>query len=278
MSEEQEQKITPLPPEPTIPGQGRLAGRVAVVTGSDSGIGQAIAITFAREGADVAITYLEDRAGAEHTRAEVEALGRRALVVQLDQSQQEGVAQLFARTAQELGVPYILVNDAGEDSTGKQVADVEPLDWEHRVRVNLFGPFYCCQHFIRARRAAGGRGKIINITSVHEDIPRVGASAYAASKGGLRNLTRTLALELAPDLINVNNIAPGMILTPMNQEAMDDPKVYAEQVQSVPLKRAGQPWEIARLALYLASDDADYASGATFTLDGGLTQNLGQGA
>ncbi len=128
------------------------------------------------------------------------------------------------------------------------------------------------------RRAAGGNGKIINITSVHEDIPRAGAAGYCASKGGLRNLTRCLTLELASDRINVNNIAPGMVLTPMNQPALDDPKVLEEQVQSIPWKRAAEPWEIAKLALYLASEDANYASGQTFTLDGGLTMNQGQGA
>ncbi|TPW00491.1 MAG: Glucose 1-dehydrogenase [Beijerinckiaceae bacterium] len=146
------------------------------------------------------------------------------------------------------------------------------------IRTNLYGPFYCCQVFIRARRAAGGKGKIINITSVHQEIPRAGAAGYDASKGGLRNLTRTLALELAPDRINVNNIAPGMVLTPMNQPAIDDPVLLEKQVQSIPFKRAAEPWEIARLAVYLASREADYATGQTFTLDGGLSMNLGQGA
>jgi glucose 1-dehydrogenase len=274
----EQHKVTPLPEPQDFRGRGRLERQVAIVTGSDSGIGQAVATEFAREGADVAVTYLEDQAGAEHTRAQVEAQGRRAIVVHLDQTQEKSVAALFERTVVELGTPFILVNDAGRDSTGKHVADVEPREWEQVIRTNLMGPFYCCQHFIRLRRQAGGRGKIINVTSVHEEIPRAGASGYDASKGGLRNLTRTLALELAPDLINVTNIAPGMILTPMNQEAIDNPEVYAEQVQSIPFKRAGQPWEIARLAVYLASPDADYATGTTFTLDGGLMQNQGQGA
>lgn len=273
-----EPQVTPLPEPQDYRQKGRLHGKIAVVTGSDSGIGQATAIEFAKEGADVVVTYLHDHAGAEHTRAQVEAQGQRALVVHLDQTQESSVAQLFERAVSELGTPFVLVNDAGEDSTGKEVADVSSAEWEHKLRVNLLGPFYCCQHFIRLRRNAGGQGKIINITSVHQEIPRAGASAYDASKGALRNLTRTLALELAPDLINVNNIAPGMVLTPFNQAALDDPKVYAEQVQSIPFKRAAQPWEIARLALYLASSDADYATGTTFTLDGGLMQNTGQGA
>jgi glucose 1-dehydrogenase len=115
-------------------------------------------------------------------------------------------------------------------------------------------------------------------TSVHQEIPRAGAAGYDVAKGGLRNLTRTLALELAPDHINVNNIAPGMVLTPMNQKTIDDPKVREKQVQSIPWKRAAEPWEIAKLAVYLASEDADYATGQTFTLDGGLMMNTGQGA
>jgi glucose 1-dehydrogenase len=142
----------------------------------------------------------------------------------------------------------------------------------------VYGPFYCCQHFIRARRAHGGKGKLLNVTSVHEDIPRVGSAGYDCAKGALRNLTRTLALELAPDHINVNNIAPGMVLTPMNQKAIDDPKVREKQVQSIPWKRAAQPEEVATLAVYLASEDADYATGQTYVLDGGLMMNMGQGA
>lgn len=146
------------------------------------------------------------------------------------------------------------MNDAGVDSSGKQVADIPAEVWDDELKANLYGPFYCCQQFIRERRRAGGRGKIINITSVHEGIPRAGSAGYDAAKGGLRNLTRTLALELAPDHINVNNIAPGMVLTPFNQSAIDDPKIREEQVQSIPWKRAGEPCEIAKLAVYLASE------------------------
>lgn len=256
----------------------KLDGKVAIVTGSDSGIGQATAAEFAKEGADVAITYFQDKDGAEETRRRVEAEGRRAIVVQLDQRDPEQVAHLFEETQRHLGTPFVLVNGAGRDSTGKQVAEMSIEAWDDMIRTNLYGPFYCCQHFIRARRTAGGKGKIINITSVHQEIPRAGAAGYDVSKGGLRNLTRTLALELAPDRINVNNIAPGMVLTPMNQQAVDDPEVRKKQVQSIPFKRAAEPWEIAKLAVYLASADADYATGQTFTLDGGLMMNTGQGA
>lgn len=256
----------------------RLKDKVAIVTGSDSGIGQATAEAFAKEGADVAITYLHDKDGAEQTRKRAEEAGRRAIVVHFDQRDPADVERLFRETEEKLGTPYILVNDAGIDSTGKQVADMAIEDWDDEMKTNLYGPFYCCQQFIRARRAAGGKGKIINITSVHQEIPRVGSAGYDVAKGGLRNLTRTLALELAPDHINANNIAPGMVLTPFNQNAIDDPQYREQQVQSIPWKRAAEPWEIAHLAVYLASEDADYATGQTFTLDGGLMMNTGQGA
>jgi len=256
----------------------KLDGKVAIITGSDSGIGRATAEEFARHGAHVAVTWFHDEQGAQETRAAVERAGRKALAMHVDVRDPASIGQLFAETERQLGTPYVLVNDAGVDAVGKHVADMSYEEWDERIKTNLYGPFVACQHFIRARRAAGGNGKIINITSVHEDIPRAGAAGYCASKGGLRNLTRCLTLELAPDRINVNNIAPGMVLTPMNQPALDDPKVLEEQVQSIPWKRAAEPWEIAKLALYLASEDANYASGQTFTLDGGLTMNQGQGA
>ncbi len=256
----------------------RLKDKVAIVTGSDSGIGQAMAEEFAREGANVAIVYFKDRKSAAETRRRVEAAGRKALVVQADVRDQQAVAGVFAETKRELGTPYILVNNAGVNANGKRATELSPDEWENVIKTDLYGPFYCCQQFILARRAAGGRGKIINVTSVHEEIPMPGAAGYDAAKGGLRNLTRTLCLELAEDHINVNNIAPGMVLTPMNQEAMDDPQVRDKHVQRIPLKRAAEPWEIAKLGVYLASADADYITGQTFTIDGGLEMNMGQGA
>ena len=279
MTDSQDRPYTaPLPQPQEDRGSGRLAGRVAIVTGSESGIGQGIAIEFAREGADVAVTYLSDEAGADQTRQEIERLGRRAVVVQLDQRDHESVARLFEQVGRNLGTPYILMNAAAISGAQKLVADLTPEEWDDAIRADLYGPFYCCQQFIRARRAVGGQGRIINVTSVHEEIPSQGAGVYSTAKGGLRNLTRTLALEVAADQITVNNIAPGMILTPMNQEAIDDPQKYAEQVQHIPLKRAGLPWEIGRLAVYLASDDAGYVHGTTLTIDGGLEQQQGQGA
>ena len=256
----------------------RLEAEIAVVTGSDSGIGQATAVAFAREGADVAVTYFNDKEGAERTRAEIEKLGRKALVTQLDVRDPAQVAGFFRRVREQLGLVTILVNDAGVDATGKHVKDMSLEDWDNGLRTNLYGPFYCCQQFIRAIEGTGKHGTIINITSVHQEIPRAGAAAYDASKGGLRNLTTTLALELAEKNINVNNIAPGMVLTPMNQPALDDPKVLQEQVQSIPMKRAGKPEEIANVAVFLASSDARYIHGTTIVVDGALMLFQGQGA
>lgn len=258
--------------------QLRMEGEIAIVTGSDSGIGQATAIAFAKEGADVVITYLEDEAGANRTRQAVEQAGRHALVLRVDQRDPKEVASLFEQTQTQLGQPTVLVNNAGIDATGKHVKDMPLEEWDNEIRTNLYGPFLCCQQFIRGLDGSGKHGSIINITSVHEEIPRAGAAGYDASKGGLRNLTRTLALELAEKNINVNNIAPGMVLTPMNQDAIDDPQVRREQVASIPMKRAAEPEEIARAAVFLASDDARYIHGASLVVDGGLMQNQGQGA
>jgi glucose 1-dehydrogenase len=256
---------------------GKLDGQIAIVTGSDSGIGQAIAREFAANGADVVITFFGDAPGAEDTRMSVEAAGRKALVLQLDVRDPAQIADLFVRTEAELGTPSILVNNAGTGGGG-EVATMTWDEWDSVFKTNVYGPFMACQHFIKARRTVGGGGKIINVTSVHEEIPTAGGSAYCASKGALRNLTRCLALELADDGINVNNLAPGMVKTSMNQKAIDNPAVMDAQVQNIPLKRAAEPSEMARLALYLASADADYASGQTFTLDGGLSMTVGQGA
>lgn len=256
----------------------RLADKVALITGSDSGIGQATAAAFAVEGANVVITYLHDAGGAAATAEQVTAAGRTAVVVQLDISDETQVAAAFDRAIDAFGTVDILMNNAGVDASGTEVADLATAVFDTAIRTNLYGAFFCCRRFIQERKKQGGGGKIINVTSVHEDIPNAGGADYDCSKGAVRNLTRTLGLELAPLRINVNNLAPGMVLTPFNQPAIDDPKLLDEQVQSIPFKRAAQPAEIARLALFLASADSDYCTGSTFTMDGGLTRNLGQGA
>ncbi|HUS24135.1 MAG TPA: SDR family oxidoreductase [Candidatus Binatia bacterium] len=257
---------------------GRLDGKVAIVTGSDSGIGKAIAIEFGREGAHVVITWHHDREGAHRTEREVQAGGGRCVVLQLDVRDPQEVHRLFRVTHDQLGAPDILVNDAAACGPEKETADLSDAEWDDVLKTDLYGPFYCCREFIHSRRAAGGGGKIINITSVHEDLPMYGYAAYDAAQGGLRNLTRTLCLELARDRINVNNIAPGMVLMPESPGAMDDPAEQEKQVSRIPLRRAAEPWEIGRLAVYLASGDADYVSGQSFILDGGLMMSVGQGA
>lgn len=256
----------------------RLKGELAVVTGSDSGIGQATAIAFAKDGADVIITYMHDRSGADDTARQVEAAGRKAAVFQLDQRESKNVQRLFQDIQGALGLPTILVNNAGVDALGKMVKDMSDEDWENSIRTDLSGPFYCCREFIRGIEGSGRHGTILNITSVHQEIPRAGASGYDAAKGGLRNLTTTLALELAEKNINVNNIAPGMVLTPMNQSAVDDAEVLRKQVQSIPMKRAARPEEIADVAVFLATEQARYIHGTTIVVDGALMLFQGQGA
>jgi glucose 1-dehydrogenase len=256
----------------------RLEGKVALITGSDSGIGQATAVEFAKEGANVAVNYLHDADGAEKTRAAVTAQGRKAIVVHADVSDEEQVASLFDQAVEAFGAVDILMNNAGVDASGTPVAELSTEVWDRAIRTNVYGPFFCCRRFTQLRLAAGGGGKIINVSSVHADNPNPGGSDYDCSKGAIRMLTRTLALELAPHQINVNSLAPGMVLTPFNQPAIDDPKLLEEQVQSIPMKRAAQPAEIAKLAVFLASSDADYVTGASYVMDGGLMINLGQGA
>jgi glucose 1-dehydrogenase len=205
-------------------------------------------------------------------------LSTTAVLTQLDQSKPEAVAQLFKEVQSKLGTPAVLVNNAGKDSAGTPVKDMPYEQLDQAIKTNLYGPFLCCQQFIRGLEGSEQQGVIINITSVHEEIPRAGSADYDAAKGALRNLTRTLALELADKKINVNNIAPGMVMTPMNQSSLDDPDTWKQQVQSIPLKRAAEPQEIAHAAVFLASRDGRYIHGTTLFIDGGLMQNLGQGA
>lgn len=256
----------------------RLESQVAIVTGSDSGIGRAIAVELAREGADVAVTYRTDEEGARETERLVTDAGARAIVVRLDVTREVQVEAVFDETARRLGTPTVLVNNAGMGGPGDEVADLATEDWSRVLETNLYGPFYACRRFLQVRREAGGGGKVINVTSVHEHIPTAGDAVYDVSKGGLRNLTRTLALEAAKHRVNVNAIAPGMILTPMNQEAIEDEGKRAEAEKSIPWRRASEPVEVARLAVYLASSDSDYVTGETIVIDGGLSLNLGQGA
>ena len=260
-----------------------LAGHVAVVTGSDSGIGAAVARAFAAAGADVAITYQHNVAKADGTEAAVKAAGRRAFVRRLDVASEADVEQYFTEARTALGSATLLVNAAGVDAGGINVRDMTLEAWRAALDTNLTGPFLCTRAFLRGLPPVrdgdvGIRAKIVNITSVHEELPRAGAGEYCASKGGLRNLTRCLALELAPEHVTAVSVAPGMILTPMNQRDLDDPEQLAKDEATIPLRRGGRAEEVAGLVLWLASPAADYATGTSFVLDGGLTQNTGQGA
>jgi glucose 1-dehydrogenase len=256
-----------------------LKDRTALITGSDSGIGQATAIEFAKEGADVVVHYLDDADGAEHTRHQIDLHGGRAVVLQADISDEDEVSRLFDEAVDAFGHVDVLMNNAGVDASGDHVADLSTETFEKAIRTNVFGAFFCCRRYVQLRKA-GDRpgGKVINVTSVHQEIPNPGGADYDCSKGALRMLTRTLALELAPLRINVNSLGPGMVLTPFNQAAIDDPALLDEQVQSIPFKRAAEPSEIARLAVFLASADSDYVTGATYFIDGGLMISTGQGA
>lgn len=265
----------PLPPAPR---DCVLEGQVAIITGSDSGIGRAMARVFAAHGADVAVTFRTDAAGAGAAVREVEAAGRRAIRQKVDVREEDDIAALFDAVTRTLGAPTILVNNAGRNAPVASVADTTTEDFDDTIRTNLYGAFFCCREFVRARKRAGGGGKIINVTSVHEAIPTPDGAAYGAAKGGLLTFTRSLSLEVAPLRINVNALAPGHIRTPMTEGRTRDPKVFAQEMKNIPFNRPGEAEEVAKLALYLASPDADYVTGQSFTIDGGLKMNWGQGA
>jgi NAD(P)-dependent dehydrogenase (short-subunit alcohol dehydrogenase family) len=241
--------------------------RVAVVTGSDSGIGKATAVRLAADGFDVGITWHTDREGAEGTAAEVEAAGRRAEVRQLDLEQLPDAAAAVDELADALGGLDVLVNNAG---TGASTPFLE-LGWEEWrkvLSVDLDGQFLCAQRAARRMAADGRGGRIVNVTSVHEHVPLEGSAAYCAAKGGLGLLTKVMALELAPHGITVNAVAPGEISTPMTGQHDVDPK--SQERPGIPLGRPGDAAEIAAAIAWLASPDSSYATGASFVVDGGL--------
>ena len=257
---------------------GKLDNKVALITGSDSGIGQATANEFAKEGAKVVITYYSDEEGAQETLKKVEAAGSNGLVLQVDVTEEKEVERMFDKAIEKFGRVDILMNNAAVNGQGIKVADMSTEVWDTAMKTNVYGYFFCTRRFINQVRKQGGKAKIINVSSVHEEIPAPGTAEYCATKGAVRNFTRVLALELAEEGINVNNIAPGMILTPMNEEAVEDKEVRKDQVQHIPMKRAGKPEEIGKLAVFLASSDSDYVTGSTYPMDGGLMQSMGQGA
>src|SRR5438105_979863 len=226
-----------------------LNGKVAVVTGAGSGIGYAIAERLADAGAAVCVGYL----GYEEDARALAARLPRAIAVRADVSVAADVRAMVDRTVRELGTVDVLVNNAGIE---KEVPflDLDEETWDTTLAVNLKGPFLCAQACARVMRDAGRGGSIVNVSSIHEDLPLLGFTPYCASKGGLRMLTRNLAVELARHRIRVNNVAPGAIATPMNAATLDDPEKVAILHRVIPLGRVVRPSELAEVALFLASD------------------------
>jgi glucose 1-dehydrogenase len=250
----------------------RLENRAAVVTGSSSGIGQAIAVKLAQEGANVVIDYVGHSEGADETLKQVEAAGAKGIIVQADVSKLEAVQNLVEQSWSAFNSLDILVNNAGMEKKA-DFADVTEADYDKVLGVNLKGPFFLTQAFVRRLKSAGKTGRIINISSVHEDMAFPGFSTYCVSKGGLRMLMRDLAVELGPQGFTINNIAPGAIATPMNKSLLADKPKLDALLANIPLGRLGTTDDVANLVAYLASDEGAYVNGATFTVDGGLSRN-----
>ncbi len=254
-------------------GGGSLDGKVALVTGASSGIGKAIAIDMARSGAAVVVNYSSSPDGANEV---VEAIGNehgKAIAVKADVSSPGDVSSMVAQAVSKFGGVDVLVNNAGIEMQ-RSFLDVRVEDWDRVIAVNLRGPFLCTQAAAR-EMVKRGKGTVINISSVHEDLPFPGYAAYCAAKGGLRMLCRDLALELAKYRINVVNVAPGAIKTPINQKTLDDPEKKSALQHEIPLGRVGEPEEVAKLVTYLASDQASYITGTTIVIDGGLMRQTG---
>ncbi|HEY1744096.1 MAG TPA: glucose 1-dehydrogenase [Granulicella sp.] len=250
----------------------KLQGKVAVVTGSGSGIGQAIAERLAQEGADCVIDYRDHVEQAQATADKITAAGGKAILVHADVSVLSDCTNLIEQAWQQLGSCDILVNNAGVEK-GADFWDVTEADYDFVLNVNLKGAFFLTQAFVRKLRDAKKPGRVINISSVHEDMVFPHFSTYCASKGAMRMLMRDLAVELGPLGITVNNIAPGAVDTPINTSLLANKPKLDALLANIPLGRLAQPGEIAGLAAFLASDDAAYVTGSTYVIDGGLMRN-----
>ncbi len=253
---------------------GQLDSKVAIITGADSGIGRAIAIQFAQEGAAVVVNYAHAQDKAEQVRQIIEQNHGRALVIQADVSQYQQATGLIAQAIEHFNRLDIMVNNAGME-IHSSFLDVTEEQWDRVISVDLKGAFFCAQAAAREMVERQTTGRIINISSVHEDLAMPQNAPYCCAKGGLRMMTRTISIELAPYNITVNNIAPGAVHTPIDADVEADPEKMAALLKEIPLHRMGQPEEIAKLALYLASDASAYVTGSTYVIDGGLSVNSG---
>jgi glucose 1-dehydrogenase len=255
----------------------RFEGRNVLVTGGSSGIGQAIAVRFANEGANVAINYNSRLADAEKTHAlmhdmmgQMEEMGVKHLLVRADVSREEDILAMFDTVRAEMGPLDILINNAGFQIPGDS-HEIPIESFDRVLAVNLRGAYICAREAVKQMMAAGKPGVILNISSVHQIIPKPRFIGYSVSKGGMQNLTGTLALEYAGKGIRVNGIGPGATVTPINRSWIDDPEKRAMVESHIPLGRAGTSEEMAAAAAFLASDEAAYITGQTLFVDGGLT-------
>lgn len=255
----------------------RLKGQTAIITGASSGIGQGIAIAMAKEGAQVCINYSSSKEGAEDTKKEIESFGGSAIIVQADVSKKEDVKDMFQSTIDTFGTVDILVNNAGIQKDAPFL-EMTLEDWQKVLSVNLTGQFLCAQEaakeFIKrgiVKDRSKAAGKIICMSSVHDIIPWEGHINYATSKGGILMFMKTLAQELAQHKIRVNALSPGAIKTPINEDAWKDEESLKELLKLIPYQRIGEPEDIGRAAVWLASDESDYVHGQTIYVDGGMT-------
>jgi glucose 1-dehydrogenase len=252
----------------------RLENKVAVVTGSSSGIGEAIALAFAANGAAVVINYSKHEDSAQKVLEKVERAGGKGLVVGADVSDPKEVEAMIQQSTETFGRLDIMVNNAGMER--KMPFLKTPFEvWQETIAVNLTGVWLGCQAAAKQMVAQGDPGRIINVSSVHEDLAMPTNAPYCATKGGVRMLMRTLAVELAPHDITVNNIAPGAIEKPMDAPLEQHPDEMKELLSEIPLGRMGKPEEVANLALFLASDDSSYVTCSTLFVDGGMIRHAG---
>ncbi len=252
----------------------KLENKVALVTGSTQGIGRGIAVRLAEEGADIVVTGRSEDEGQE-TAEEVRALGRRVCVIAADLAEVSACRRLVEEAIRQMGRLDILVNNAGMQKNAAFL-DAEPQDYDQVLNVNLRAPFFITQAFVRHLVETGRGGRIVNNSSVHEELPMPNFTDYCASKGGLKMMMRNLAIELAPLGITINNVAPGAIETPINRDLMNQPDKLENLLGNIPVNRLGQPRDVAGAVAFLVSDDADYITGTTLFVDGGLLWNYSE--